>query len=360
MDKSLDQSNPKSRRYAYFDFIKILAAFLVIFNHLPGYTLYFESDGIKEWGYLFITMVTRANVPLFLMVSGALLLPKQENFKELLLKRVLRYVVVIIAANCLVYSVWVPGTMSGRELCLSIMKGSIQGSYWYLYAYLAMLLMLPFLRKLAANFTRQDFLYMLLLRFLIVSAVPVAEYITSRGFGFSFSLNGNFSIPVAVDKIIFYPLTGYYLDRILKVENLKKRYLLGITAAAFAGIAISSVITYHQGVTTKFTQGYVQLFDYLTAIWIFVWVKYLFTKWAQKTAGRSCMNKVLQELGGVTFGIYLFDPVLKKYLYAPMTDALERILPTVLVSFTWCFVSMVICGAVTWLLLRIKPVRKFL
>ena len=48
MESTPNLALQNTTRRTYFDFIKVFAAFLVIFNHLPGYTLYYVSDGIKE------------------------------------------------------------------------------------------------------------------------------------------------------------------------------------------------------------------------------------------------------------------------------------------------------------------------
>ena len=61
----------------YFEYMRIVAIALVIFNHLPGYNLYTISTGYKQAIYMTITMITRINVPLFLMISGALLLGRR-------------------------------------------------------------------------------------------------------------------------------------------------------------------------------------------------------------------------------------------------------------------------------------------
>ena len=75
----------------YFELIRIIAIGLVLFNHLSGYTLYQISSGPKQWVYMFFTMVTRINVPLFLMISGALLLRKDEEYP------------IVIKKGCLVF-----------------------------------------------------------------------------------------------------------------------------------------------------------------------------------------------------------------------------------------------------------------
>lgn len=347
-------------RSLHLDVLRIFAAFLVVFNHLPGYTLFAVSDGFKTFIYMFFTMVTRANVPLFLMISGALLLPRQESYGVLLKKRVLRCILVILLSNALVYGIWHTHNFSLKDLLSGTIKGSIQGSYWYLYSYLGMLILLPFLRKLAAGFDKQEFLYLLILRFILASLIPILTFVARKYFSISFSVSSSLQIVLATERTIFYPLTGYYLEHQIDIHNLSKRKLILIALGGLGGIVISCALTYLQGISSGFTQNYVMLFDYTTAIACFVLCKYFFAHCKKAPGATSPLGKLLALISSVTFGIYLFDPVLKKYLYSPINNALEPYFPTLLVSLCWCLVSMLICGAATWLLKKIPGIKKLL
>ena len=57
--------NSKQERIVYLDAMRIIAIFFVLFNHSSGYSLYQISSGPEQWIYMFITMVTRINMPLF-------------------------------------------------------------------------------------------------------------------------------------------------------------------------------------------------------------------------------------------------------------------------------------------------------
>ncbi|MDE6212988.1 MAG: acyltransferase, partial [Lachnospiraceae bacterium] len=72
----------------YYEWIRLIACFFVIFNHLKGYVLFMNASGIKQAFYMVLSAITKINVPLFFMVSGALLLEKQENIVTVLKKRI--------------------------------------------------------------------------------------------------------------------------------------------------------------------------------------------------------------------------------------------------------------------------------
>ena len=83
----------------YYEILRILACALVIFNHTTGFSLYQKTEGIKQIIYIFLATFTKINVPLFIMISGALLLKKSEDISVTLRKRVLRFVILLVAVQ---------------------------------------------------------------------------------------------------------------------------------------------------------------------------------------------------------------------------------------------------------------------
>ena len=63
--------------------------------------------------------------------------------------------------------------------------------------------------------------------------------------------------------------------------------------------------------------------------------------------------RAVTTLGPLTFGVYLFDPILKCYLWPPLRDLLDPVLPMLVVSALWCLVSLAVGSALTWLLKRV-------
>lgn len=85
----------KAKR-VYYEWMRLIACFFVIFNHLKGYVLFRNASGAKQLFYMSLSVITKINVPLFFMVSGALLLEKQEDIFTVLKKRVSRICLVIL------------------------------------------------------------------------------------------------------------------------------------------------------------------------------------------------------------------------------------------------------------------------
>lgn len=218
-----------------------------------------------------------------------------------------------------------------------------------------MLLLLPFLRSIAHRIGRTEFIYLLALHAFLAAVIPMARYILQVQFDFGFSVN--LDLPLASTKQFFYPLAGYYLARVLNVDNLTPRCIAAALGAALVGILISCAFTYHQGLTRGYTQDFVQLFDWVSAMAIFVLVRWLFEGGAKWQERMPCLCMALGAVAPLTFVVYLLDPVWKMYLYAPLTSALEPFLPTLFVSLAWCAMSFFLGSLAGVLMKRVPGLR---
>ena len=91
-----DTAIPAGRR-VYIDFLKVIAIYLVLFNHtgVSGFVLFTVRQGTKMYfPLMFNAILIKIAVPLFFMASGALLLGKEESYRDLLCRRFLRFLVV--------------------------------------------------------------------------------------------------------------------------------------------------------------------------------------------------------------------------------------------------------------------------
>ena len=76
----------KSKRKTYIDFLRIVAIYMVLFNHSGknGMMLFTISRQSPFYPfYLFNSIFIKIAVPLFLMISGTLLLGKNESYGDI-------------------------------------------------------------------------------------------------------------------------------------------------------------------------------------------------------------------------------------------------------------------------------------
>lgn len=76
-----------SKRLIHLDLLRIIAMWLIIYNHTGTSGDMFFSiarDSKLYLLYILLPIVTRINVPIFFMISGALLLDRKETIKDVL------------------------------------------------------------------------------------------------------------------------------------------------------------------------------------------------------------------------------------------------------------------------------------
>lgn len=330
----------------YLEYLRIIACVLVIYNHLSGYMLFVITDGASQFFYMILTMITKINVPIFFMITGTLLLGKEEDFKTVISKRILRFLLVIlIFVGGLYVITYIQSVMAGEPLekplynfIMGILNNNVCGIYWYLYAYLGFLFMLPFMQRIAKNIARDDICILLFLNFVFSSFIPLINIVLNKLSIDPISICNDFSVPLATISAFFYPLIGYYIDNKIDVSKFKNKHIIYLLLFGGIGIIISCWCTYYEGRNIgEYTQRYVYLFTYVIAIAVFLIVKYLVTVAFPKLS-KGKIGKTITLIGSLTFGIYLFDPYLKTIFYRTYQVYIENHLPTIIASINWVLI----------------------
>ena len=356
MDKGIVSNNTymgKERNVIYLEVLRLIACFLVVFNHTDGYHLFLnetiEVDGLKTLIHMSVSMLTKINVPIFLMISGAVLLGKQESFQTLFRKRILKIVMVIWVFSFIKYT-YANGIFNFDlyEFVTRVIQGEICGPYWYLYAYLGSLCMLPFIRSIAQNMTGKQYVYLLFWCFMFASVRPIIGSINE-----DFVWSGDFGIVIATAPCIFYLLMGYGINKYYDVQCMT--WKKGITCTVIVCICIAVEIFYtitNRNSEGFYTQNYVQMFDYLIAIYVFVLAKCIFVR-------INISDRVKWYIGlagSLTFGIYLLDPITPQKII----DFMYNNFGSFTGSFIYCIFSMFLYGTITyvWKICLTKLKRK--
>ena len=352
----------------YLEAMRILAIVLVIFNHLPGFLLYQTTSGAKQFPCMLLTVFTQINVPLFFMISGALLLQKEEDFATVFKKRISRFLLVILlfeGAQFCLYAV--KASIEGQEFGFTpkrfiyeLLAGTLDVTYWYLYAYLGFLFMLPFMQRIARSITKQDFWVLMGLHCFFATIIPVANILLRGKEIREIAVTDSFSVPLATTKAFFYPLIGYYLEHHVEVTKFKGKHVAVLVSVGLTGLLLSWCCTYWEGTLTgDFTHLYGQLFDYGIVAVTFLLIKYLMVcQCPSLSQGKS--GKILCGIGSLTFGMYLIDPFFKITIYDSYEALLKPVLPTLMISILWIAISMVMGGIITALLKKIPGIKTLL
>ncbi|MCR5746630.1 MAG: hypothetical protein K6G03_02885, partial [Lachnospiraceae bacterium] len=130
--------------------------------------------------------------------------------------------------------------------------------------------------------------------------------------------------------------------------------------AMLLGIAISSICTFAEGISTgKFTYNYVEMFEFVTTTAVFLLIKYAVVR-LDGTKAYPVLSSAACFLGPLTFGIYLLDPFLKVLFFKGFNSFAEPLLPTLIVSFIWVLISMTFGGLLTFMIKKIPGFDKLL
>ncbi|MCW4001270.1 MAG: acyltransferase family protein [Candidatus Bathyarchaeota archaeon] len=215
------------------DFIRFLAIVLVILVHCSGFPYripgvatgtdvfnWFTADVWAAIGYL--------GVPLFVMLSGALLLDPQKADEppRVFFRRRFDRIGIPLLFWSVMYFGW-NFFIHGKPLTFgSVSEGVVGGAYyhlWFLYLIIGLYLITPILRVLVKNLSRRMMAYLLAIWFAGTVFVPIVHTFTD------FNYN---PVMVVLEGWVGYFLLGIYL---INTKTAPRRlgvlFVLGLLAA---------------------------------------------------------------------------------------------------------------------------------
>lgn len=295
-------------RKIYLEVLRIIAIVGVVFNHTEFIGRVSESVGgsIGSLAMLALCVADKMAVPVFFIISGALLLPKEESPGVLFRKRILRYMLVILlfhighhlyACYCCDVAFSLPRFLLQ---CFIVGQAPLTATWWFLYAYLGFLLMLPFLRILARHMRDSHFVYLMVLHLLLFAFIPISVFSVRQSL-FLCSM-----VPLCT-------LSGYYIENRLPLSHVTLPKLGAAIAVSVGSLCLTLALaefyrlahheaTYAAAVPCLYS-GY--LLPCLTLYLVLkkIWTSYRFPE---------KLNKVLAMLGSATFTIMLTENILRR------------------------------------------------
>ena len=306
-----------------------------------------------------MSIACKVAVPLFFMCSGALLLGRDEPLKRLFSHRVLRYVIALVLFSFAEYLSALMYDYSRFDLGYFFRRSYssyMHGVFWFLYAYLACLLMLPFLRKIARRMDGQGAAYLIALQLLFTGVVPALEYLIGRG---QYHLNPDLGLPI-LSQGIFYMLIGYWIENRLDTSRLGNRHLAALALTGLAAVALSCLLTVNKGgadgrYTADLSLTFHTSFIAVPAIAVYILAKCAFTRIQMQ---ESAVQSILC-LGDLTFGVYLIHIAVMRVL-AHFTRYMVPYVGPLPVSLLLVVLTAVVAGVITAGMKRIPLLSKLL
>jgi surface polysaccharide O-acyltransferase-like enzyme len=220
--------------------MRILAFMMVVFNHVFHY-LFYGLEVSYEWNITAVLIViAKPAVPIFMMISGALLLRKEYSSKELRNKIISVFLTLFLFS--LFYYFFDPALQeTDKSFIFLFLSGQISNALWYMYAYLAFLLVLPFMKKMVDTFSERDYMKFFLVLFLFSMTFPYLLRFLGA------DISGNDFVKLTFSPYLLYFVFGHYYVNVKnsKLELVHNRaYVIPLTYLATlifsAGVIILS------------------------------------------------------------------------------------------------------------------------
>jgi surface polysaccharide O-acyltransferase-like enzyme len=303
----------------WLDVARVVSIFAVVFVHVSASVVTERDFGTADWWYGNVyDSLTRWCVPVFVMISGALLLGSDKNDSVLAFyrKRTQRILVPLIIWS-LVFIFWETerATFSLDRVNVvaamrSIASGKPHYHMWFLFMIVSLYLFTPFIRILVRNATRAELWLLVGLLFVVAASHEISGTFVSRGAGL-----------FVVEFLSYLP---YFLCGHL-IASSKKKISSGALLAVFGGSVLTTAIgCYVLGSAHGLGHGlYFYTYLSITVIPMSISLMWLFKVLSFDDIPRSRFR----HLSELTLGVYLIHPlflesfrvfVLKQEEYFPL------------------------------------------
>lgn len=290
----------------YLIYLRVIATIFVVLIHASTGFLYRINTSGFDWNYAnWINAATRCSVPIFIIISGFLLIPKDEDTWTFYKKRIPK-LLYPFAFWTLVYLIYYFYRYTNFESLSTEKIWSISfdkilhganAHLWYLYMIIGLYLAIPFLRKLLIRSSTSEMEVFLVLWLLSMCFSNKSLYKVMPKFDLTF-----------FSGYVGYLVLGYYLS--VKNFDFKKSwfvfaflYLLMVVIGAVG----TNILNQGAKRLDPFFYNYVFVTTTIAAGSLFLWVK-KWTQYLQVPAWIATIDKY-------SFGIYLCHIIPLNFLH---------------------------------------------
>lgn len=279
-------------RFVFIDYLRAFAIIGVVLLHVASPYLYLYGDvSMAAWqvGNIFDSLV-RWCVPIFFMISGALLLRsnKEPSLKEIGVKTFTRLGIPFLIWSVVYYSYKLyKGVFDFgiADFFKRLINDGIQYHFWYIYALIPIYLIAPLLTKWIQRLTDKQLIYLMTIGFITVSLLPAWNFAME-------DIKVTNYTPIKEYFYLF--LLGYVLFRI----DFTKRARLFIYCLGALGAVLTIILTTHFTAAKGSFEGFFYYYHSPTVILMGI---ALFT-WTKQVCKQP--NAIIQAISATSFGVY--------------------------------------------------------
>lgn len=281
MNHSTDQS-----RFQWVDLIRALGAFLVVLAHV-----HYSGSGSNLIN-IFYYALSRVAVPLFFMVSGFLLLSKNEPLLDFFRKRALKVFVPFIVWS-VIYLIWKGESLDQplleivKSYFIKIVRGPRENHLWFFYELFALYLFTPILRVYVEKASNKDLLYFCGIWFLLIPLGNFVQEFTIVKIGFEYYFLLGY---------IGYFIFGYLASRI-QFSNRQKIIALAVFIFSLMFTIAGMYLSSSYGMKTQYFEDYLSVNVVLMCFALYIVLIRLNIS--------DLMYRIILPFSRASFGIYL-------------------------------------------------------
>lgn len=287
--------NNQTTPIAGFQWLRVFAAFGVVGIHVSATHWYALSLDSSAWQALTVwNGLVRWPVPVFLMITGALFLPRVTPLKSLLTRYIPRIVLAFFLWSC-VYALWaIYQGATGREALLKLVTGEYH--LWYLPFLCGVYLVMPFVQKIVTDARLEE--QLLAVSILIGLAIPWladlgADLWPSRG-DLIRAMENNLNYTFFFDLLAYFLLGHWLHTRTMPPARRRLLYALGLLSVLLNG-PMTIWFSRRIGSPSSLFFDHASPTTFFAAAALFVFAKYNLTK----------LPRVVDLMARLSFGVYL-------------------------------------------------------
>lgn len=282
----------------WVDFMRFIGAILVVLAHIEGW------GASPAWAKNFYYTLSRVGVPLFFLISGYLLLSRQEDLQTFFKKRAARIIIPFLVWS-IIYDVQNSNAFAGGitlegilKLFIRILRGPRETHLWFFYSLIGLYLLTPILRVFVAKARNSEILYYIALWFIAMPILFIVEAFTPLKNGFEIYYTGGY---------VGYFLLGHLLGG-LETRAPLLRAALGLFITGF----IFTFAVFHFNLFPQENElvfrSYPSLNIILMSLGAFVLIKAMGERISPQAARFS------GEASKLSFGVYLIHPIIYAWM----------------------------------------------
>lgn len=347
------------KRIVWMDVMRLVCAFLVIVNHTNSAVFKMTTPANGSWWLSILWYyISKIAVPIFVMISGACLLPRQDSYRKHG-ARILRMLIVLLVFSYgfFLYDAWKlhgiwPRMTDLKAFFSMVWTAQCGDAFWYLYFYIALIAMLPLLQRMVLSMKKADYLYLIGMCWIFGAVWPLVTHYAP-----ALEITRYFDVPLFSIYIGLF-FAGHFIHQ---SKPTTRKHMLWAGAALVVSLGISVALTrleYSFG-TAKYwfmdDRMHPSATTTASAVAAVILARGLFRRdWSPRA------QKALSVLAGCSFGIYLLEEVVIYLTENPIYVPLCSHMPAICAVLLWEAAVFLISLVLTLVLKRIPLIRKLI